>query len=184
MTEKDKELINNYIKRIKKGDVESVENLHSLFSPRLYFIAIKYFKGEDVKDFVQDFWSNIQKICWGYRLVINGFNYLIKSAENLARNKYNKEKRIKRTEPVTLEDIKHYAYAETDIERIEQNELIETFFKQLPEIEIKIIFGLFFEEKTIRQVAKELDIPRATVGYKKLMALQKLKTYLTGLDKT
>lgn len=178
MEEIKREIINKCIKGIKNGDEECLNTLYEIFSPRLYYIGLKYFRDCDIHDFVQDFWSDIQDICLKCVFVINGFGYLMKVAENRARNKYNKDKYRCNYEVVDIEQVKDYSYNETGIEQLEKNEIVENFFKELDNMEKKIIHMYFYESKTIRAISKEIKMPTSTIEYKKLKALEKLKKFL------
>lgn len=175
MEERKKEIINNCIKGIKIGDEDSLNTLYEIFSPRLYYVAIKYFKDVDVNDFVQDFWSDIQNICLKCVFVINGFGYLMKVAENRAKNKYKKDKKLYSIEVLDIERVKDYAYEGTCQENIEKNEFIEKCFRELDNVEKQIINAYYFENKTIREIAKGMGLPKSTVEYKRLKALEKMK---------
>lgn len=54
-------------------------------------------------------------------------------------------------------------------------EKLKTCLTQLDEFEQKLIYAIFYEEKSIRQIAKTIDMPVMTVYHYKMRALGKLK---------
>ena len=73
------ERINDLIVGIKRGDDHCVYELHSIISPTIRYIALKYLRNEeDAQDMIQDFWADIDNICKFFLFSKNGFNYLCK----------------------------------------------------------------------------------------------------------
>ena len=67
------------------------------------------------------------------------------------------------------------------VDFINKNELYEMLFnaiKTLNDLERKILFGIYFEDMSERQLAKKLKIPQRTINYKKHKILLKLKNQL------
>jgi len=63
------------------------------------------------------------------------------------------------------------------IKKLEIEKLKEALLS-LNDKEYNLIKKLFFDEKTVREYAKMLDIPYATIQYRKLKILKKLKKFL------
>lgn len=64
---------------------------------------------------------------------------------------------------------------ENEIERKNEIEELKKALLKLDNDEYKMIRELFFKEKTVREYAKVLGLPYATVQYKKKLVLKKLK---------
>lgn len=64
---------------------------------------------------------------------------------------------------------------EDEIERKNEIEELKKALLKLDNDEYKMIRELFFKEKTVREYAKVLGLPYATVQYKKKLVLKKLK---------
>ena len=64
---------------------------------------------------------------------------------------------------------------ENEIERKNEIEELKKALLKLDNDEYKMIRELFFKEKTVREYAKVLGLPYATVQYKKKQVLKKLK---------
>ncbi len=195
MNQKTKEDINYYINGIKRGDKFCLDSLYYAISPSVRHIALKYLKNQqDADDLVQDFWADIYKISLGFVFNKNGFSYLCKVMTNRALNRYKKlhNERCRKVEYVDYENFysesaapdkgSSLAAEENNLisasERKEQDQIIDKAIAQLPELERIIIQSIFFEYKTIRQIAKELNISKSLAGKLKQSAINKLKEKL------
>lgn len=67
---------------------------------------------------------------------------------------------------------------ENEIERKNEIEELKKALLKLDNDEYKMIRELFFKEKTVREYAKVLGLPYATVQYKKKQVLKKLKNLM------
>jgi len=67
---------------------------------------------------------------------------------------------------------------EDEIERKNEIEELKKALLKLDNDEYKMIRELFFKEKTVREYAKVLGLPYATVQYKKKQVLKKLKNLM------
>ena len=67
---------------------------------------------------------------------------------------------------------------ENEIERKNEIEELKKALLKLDNEEYKMIRELFFKEKTVREYAKVLGLPYATVQYKKKQVLKKLKNLM------
>ena len=67
---------------------------------------------------------------------------------------------------------------ENDIEKKNEIEELKKALLKLDNDEYKMIRELFFKEKTVREYAKVLGLPYATVQYKKKQVLKKLKNLM------
>lgn len=63
------------------------------------------------------------------------------------------------------------------IDKIMYSKLREAL-KALDSDELKIIKGIFFSNKSERQLSKDMGIPQRTINYKKQKVLSKLKSLL------
>lgn len=169
--------INNCILAIKRRDSEAVQKLYHLVGHTIEFIARKYLTlQQDYEDLIQDFWADIYNIADGFYYFKNGYSYLSRFMTNRAINRY---KQIYGEKKHIIEPVE-YEYNPipdvTDvIENVNLRLTVQKALKKLSKKERIIIQLIFFEKKTIESIAKEIDMPRATVGRIKLQALDKLK---------
>ncbi len=175
-----KEEINEYINGIKTGDDHCLEMLYSTISANVRHIALKYLKNEfDADDLVQDFWADIHKISLGFIFNQNGFSYLCKVMTRRAINRYRQIHREKcqKIDFVDYQNLEH-CVAKDDIENCERNIVLDNAIAQLSKMEKIVIQLVYFEDKTVREIAKELKISKSQVSNIKIAAIEKLKKEL------
>lgn len=172
--------INKYLLGIKSKDKDYLNLLYDLIAPSIRYIALKYLKNEDdADDLVQDFWANIYKIANGFIIPYNGFGYVCKVMNRMAINRYNKihNEMIKKIEFVDYRDL-HCDDSSVNWERFAINKIIDDAILKLSETERIIIQLTFFEDITVRAIAKKLKLSKSYVSKLKLLALDKLKSEL------
>lgn len=178
MDKERKEIINTYLIGAKSGDRQCLDKLYAEMSATIRHIALKYLQNEeDAKDLVQDFWADFYRIASGYVFSRNAFGYLCKVATRMAINRYKSlyKKRIKEIQWV---DYEQYQSGATSVESIEIKICIENAMKKLTVTERIIIQSTYFEEKTVREIAKELRISKSQVSKLKQSAINKMKQEL------
>ncbi len=182
------EKVNNCIRKISEGDREYIEILHELIGSVLYFKAYKYFHNkEESEDLVQDFWMNINTYCSKYRYIQNGYGYLIKTFENSALMKLRQLKRV--PAPLDLETIitfeKDNVKSDLSERQIALKDTIERCTKDFTELERKIFALICYEDKTIRQITKEVDASKSTIHRLRQKIMEMLENTLKedGWDK-
>ena len=187
MDKETKKIINELLTKVRQGDDDSISRLCELMSPTIRYIALKYFKNEsEADDLVQDFWCGIKKFADGYVFKKNAYSYLCRVMNRQAINRLKKLKRQVENEKafVDYSKVNNYQTDET-LETIElRNDLNNAMLKLTDKQQI-IIQEIFFEGKTIRQVAKNLGISKTHVGRLKNEAIETLKNELSkkGWDK-
>lgn len=181
-------LINTCINKIKDGEDESLLKLHDLIGPSLRYIALKYLRNEyDSDDLVQDFWLNIRTIASKFAFATNGFSFLCKIMTRMAINRYHKLKRDQKfkVDFVDYSNIEDYSQ-DDGIENSMLRESINQSMNSLTKEERIIIQLTYFEDKTIRQIGKEMGISKSQVNRFLINAREKMKSQLEDLlwDKT
>lgn len=180
MENKRKKEINKCLIAIKlEKDMQSVCRLHELTGHTWHYIAFKYLGNNiDADDVVQDFWANIFVVADKYRHNTNAFAYLSKTFTNMVINYCIKKGR-------DVNRVSNYIDCEnmasdngSCIEDTLINSVIASAINLLSEQEKEVIHMMFFEDKTIREIAKILNKSKSQIGRIKQSALQSLKTYL------
>ena len=134
---------------------------------------------EAAKDLAQDFWVNIYNISDRYSFYKNANAYLCRVATNMAINRYNKLKHERAY--VTYVDYSELnTSVENDTEAYRLRAEVDCAMRLLDVTEKIIIQSTYFEGKTIRGIAKELNMSKSQVGRLKEKALKKLKEALLG----
>lgn len=177
--------INSYLLGVKAGDKLSLELLYKEISPTIRYIAFKYLQNEsEANDIIQDFWADIYRIADGFISIQNSFSYLCKVMTRMAINRFKLVTRDKRN-VVHYVDYEKFAQT-TDIEQAEVSIYVESAMKKLTDTEKIIIQLTYFEQMTIREIAKVLKISKSMVGKLKLRAISTMKSDLCQyfVDKT
>ena len=182
-----KKSLNEILARVRQGDEESISHLYKLISPTIRYIALKYFKNEsEADDLVQDFWADIKKYANGFLLHKNGYGYLCKVMNRLAINKCKKINRENNRNDgfVNYLEIENYE-SKDELDAVVLIDDINKAILKLSKLQQIIIQETYFEDKTIRQIAKDLGISKSKVGREKIDAIDILKTELSkkGWDK-
>ena len=179
MIDKDtKDQIASCLLSINCGDNNAIEKLHSIIAPTLRYIALKYihdsFAADDV---VQDFWANIYKFSRGFIYSQNAFSYLCKIMTRMSINYYKKH--ISDTIKIQYVD-----YSKIDIfaksndnETMHLRIAVSQALESLDEREKIVVQETYFENQTIRQIAKTLGISKSLVANIRNSALSKLKSF-------
>lgn len=175
MNKERKDTINKYLLGVRSGDEHCLELLYEEISPTIRYIALKYLRNDfDADDLVQDFWADIHNIAAGFIFLQNAFSYLSKVMTRRAINRYKSLNRQKQkiVGYVDYESVKQYI---TNMEQMEINDAVEAAMKKLTETEKIIIQLTYFEEKKVREIAKELKISKSQVSKLKIGAIEKMK---------
>ncbi len=180
-----KEEISRYLKGVKDGDRESLELLYYAISPSIRFIALRHIKNRtEVSDLIQDFWAAVPRLAQSYRFTQNAFSYLCKCMHNMALN---------RAKHLELESYKYEEYIDNvnytnepseydNLELKELNDFIDKVINELSDKERIVIQLTYFEDKTVRKIAKEIHLSKAMVTKIKKSAIEKLKKEILAFD--
>ena len=158
---------NRLVEKLKKGQQEYFGEFYDLTKKSVYYSILAIVsRREDAEDIMQDtyvtFINNLIKICDNK----NGYYYLLQIAKNKSINHYNRAKKESLTE-----DFSHYESGEQlDVYRDLDNLKGKLSEEEWYYIEHCVILG--FKQK---EIAKMLNLPTSTVGYKYNKALQKAK---------
>lgn len=181
-----REKINGCLVAINKGEKGAIEELHSLVAPSLRYIALRYLRKEqEADDLVQDFWADIYEIAKGYRFVCNGFGYLCKTMTNRAlnrrRNLVSENNCVELTEYIDYRAVDNFASDDT-AEGVHTRMVVEEAMQSLNDKERAVLQRIYFEGKTLREIAKELKVSKSTVGNLKESASDKIKSAIAAAE--
>lgn len=187
MDEQTKKIINKCLMKIKSGNNEYVDILYYLIAHKLKFIALKYLRNEEeAKDVEQNFWADIYKNAKNLKYADNGYSYLCRIMKCMSVNRYNQ---IQTERYHIVEDIETSFIDSFDensfIDKLDNRIAVQKALDNLEPIERAVMYLIVYDDKTIGQVAKDLNISKSKVGRIKLVAEEKLKTELSarGLGK-
>lgn len=162
-------------KRSIKGDKEAFSILIKIYEKSLYRIAISIVRNnEDALDCIQEailkVYENIYNLkkakyfkTWIIRILINKCNDLISKNSKL----------------VFISEYKNVSYDDSTIYNIELNDILESL-----EEELRIIVMLYyFEDLSIRNISKIINIPQGTVKSRLSRARKKLRVLMESDSK-
>lgn len=179
MDEGERENIEKIVKQIKQGNYDLLDELYINISIALRHIALKYLHNEfDSQDLVQDFWADIYEIIDSYHYHKNAYGYLCKVMRNRAIDRF---KYFNHNQKVTIEFVDYSALqnnANTSLDILELQIAVEQAMQYLSESQKIIIQAVFFEKRTVREIASEIKMSKSTVGRQKQEAIEILKEHL------
>ncbi len=182
-----KNSLNELLSQIRQGDMNSIIKLYDIMSSTIRYIALKYLKNEnEADDLVQDFWYDIKKYANGFVFKKNAYGYLCRVMTRKALNRLKKLNRQVENNIAYVDYLKVNNYqTEDSMEIVCLRNDINVAMLKLTDMQQIIIQETYFEDKTIRQIAKDLGISKTQVGRLKNDAIEILKNELSkkGWDK-
>ena len=178
--DKKQEKINMLLRKIKhERSVEAIEQLYNIINKSIRHIGLKYLHNEAfTDDMIQDFWADIYNISDRFTFWGSGEAYLSKIAKNRALNLY---KKIHGRESKII-FVDYAEIADPDSNNINLVICVNEAIKKLNKTEQIIIQSIYFENKTIREIAIEMKMSKSTVQRHKDEAIKKLKKELLGKE--
>lgn len=184
MSKAEIEKINKYLFDIRNNNFQSIELLYDLIAPTIRYIALKYLKNvADADDLVQDFWADIIKISNRFVFQKNGYSYVCKCMNRKAINRY---KKLHSGKSVCIEFVDYSLcnlIDESMMNNIDNLIMVQEAFKFLSETEKIVIQETYFEDKTVRAIAKDLHLSKSNVARIKSEAINKMKNFFNNWDK-
>ncbi|MBO4535243.1 MAG: sigma-70 family RNA polymerase sigma factor [Clostridia bacterium] len=159
--------VNQCIDRIKSGEGRApIEDLYALLGNSIRFAALRYLGDTpEAEDVVQDFWLHIEGICAKCALTFNGYGFLRKAFDNLCRDRLRSLARA--PQGVDTEVLDAYDGGGDPELTVRQQALKESFAKaqsKMNEEERKVFALVCYEEMSVRDIAKVLDMSKSQVA--------------------
>ncbi len=170
-----REKVNKFLARLKNGE-DCLEDFIDYSRGYIQFIAYKYLIDKSqVDDAVFSAYDRILQSIQSFDGSNNGLAWIVKIAQNEAY----KLNRKGSSNDVALEDYKNVLADNTSYEDDCLNRYdVERAIERLDEQERLIIEYRIFMDLTMREIAKQMDIPLSTAAYILKQALKKLEKYL------
>lgn len=153
------------IRNLKKGDVQSFDNIFNKYNKKVYYFALSYLKNrEEAQDVVQEVFMNL----WKHRDQINEYYVFSKYLFKITYNATCKTFRKQASDKKQLEEVVRNSIVEdnsTNLD-IEYNSLYETanaFIEKMPARQKEIYLLSINEQLTTEQIAQRLNISKKTV---------------------
>lgn len=177
MEKEELKLINEYIKRIAEGDESALELLYCAIGARMQSVAFGVLRDRGLsEDCLQESFLKIVKNASQFRLWQNGYGWACTIAKNTALNML--KQRRGRGE-VSIDDFFDLsdnpdAFTKTDLAIT-----VETAMARLDERGREAVRLKYFEELTVRQIAKRTGSSKSAVARLITAAENELKRYFT-----
>ena len=153
------------IRNLKKGDVQSFDNIFNKYNKKVYYFALSYLKNrEEAQDVVQEVFMNL----WKHRDQINEYyvfsKYLFKITYNATCKTFRKQASDKKQlEEVVRNSIEEDNSTNLDIEYNSLYETVNAFIEKMPARQKEIYLLSINEQLTTEQIAQRLNISKKTV---------------------
>ena len=163
-----------YIKQFKKGDMSNFNHFFEMTKKKIFLSAYMILKDKNLSDEILydvylKFLENLSNVDHNK----NPMSYLVTISRNEAINLLNK-----RNKEVGLDD-EHEDYIGEN-ESFNNLELFEKVKKILPPDEFEILIYVVVEELKQKEIAKILNMPIGTVGFKYTKAIKTLRKELSN----
>ena len=165
------------VKGLKKDNHSSFQKLFELYSKPLYQFSLSYLKSkEDAEGVVQEVFLKI----WNNRKTLKTDtsikSYLFTIALNTIRKQFNKQSKLNEVKHDILLDLsKNKSIFDDRDDYQELLEKLEELIQQMPEKRKQVFIQKKLEEKSLKEIAQELDISTKTVEYHITEAMKFLK---------
>ncbi len=165
------------ISDLKKDNHDAFKALFHLYSNPLFHFSIKYLKSaEAAEDVVQEvftkIWNNRKKLKTGTSFK----SYLFTIALNSIRKQFNKRSRLNEAKHGILFD---FSPNKSGFDESEDYQFLldklDKLIDKMPEKRKQVLIKKKLEEKSIKEIARELDISPKTVEYHVAEAMKFLK---------
>lgn len=180
------EKVMEMVKGAKLSDEENLKKLIEYFTPYIKSKCSKYnIHGYDYEDIASEGVRTLLKCIDNYnfgkcsftpyffRALTNELNYLLRKSYNydaLGQKIQNSEERV--CQAVDVED---------KLYKEELSKEISGFIRGLTEIEKEVIEDIYYKEKTIAEVARNMDYPFHKVQHIRNIVLKKMRNNLSNI---
>ncbi len=167
--------IQKYLVRLKNGE-DCFEKFYMLASAYVQYIAYKYLVDKSfTDDVVINTFSRVSKSIESFDENKNGYAWICKIAQNEAYKINSREMR----EELPLDSLEYFSDDANEIEdQIHDKFNVERSIAELDETDMKIIELRIYKLMSFKEIAKELDMPIATIYYRLTASYKTIKEKL------
>lgn len=172
------------IRGVKAGNLQETEKLIEYYTPYIKSKCSRYnIHGFDFDDLASEGVKTLLKCIYSYKVGETSFtNYFFRAASNefnyLLRKSYNDEalgeKIYSNEERVEVFDVDNLLWTE------EVKEVLEDYIMDLTGEEKKVVEGIFYGEKTMAEVARELKFTFSKVQHIRNLFLRRIRENIIG----
>lgn len=170
-----KEKCSTLLTEIAKGDERSLELLYSLTSARLFSVALGITKNRHTaEDVLQETFLKVVKYAGLFKRKGNGYGWICTILKNTALT-HIKKQRV----DYDIDEFHNLCDLNVSPDKTDSRLEVEEALKTLEADEKKLIWLKYFCDMTVREIGKELSLPKSTIAYKINAAEKKLKDFFS-----
>lgn len=167
-----REHINTLLIQLRDGDETALEQLYFCVGARMLSVAKSYVRDKNLaEDIVQDSFLRIYQGIKKMRNVDNGYAWICTVVRNCAFTALKRENKRATVDIDALFDL------HTDDADPQDRAVLKEALASLPARDKEIIWYRYYQDMTIREIAKEMDLPRSTVAGQLERAEEKLRSF-------
>ena len=170
-------IINHLITKVSKLDKSAIGEIFNIIGGRMFSIAFGIVKNKSLAEEVVS--ESLVKIVNNSHKFINftnGYAWICKIVKNTALNVRSRENYFIKTDIEEIYDLPDLKY--NNNEHMDELIIIEQALKILNEKEVLVIKLKYWEDKKIRDIAKEMNLPLTTTQELLTNAVAKMKKYI------
>ena len=165
--------VNELLIKYKNGDEVAFKELFDITYCSLIIIASRYIKDSDkVEDAVSDAYITVYNKIAQFNESKDGYNWLCKIVENKVKDIIRKDKNYIAVELYDIPTTK-------EIDEVEVKADVYRLLSELSEEEYNIVYLKYMQEKTIKEIAEELNLSMSQVERRLYKIIMKLKTSIS-----
>lgn len=173
--------MNDLIRRAKSGDSDAITEIIKKYTPLAVSVASKYhIPGYEFDDLMQHCYLSIIKAIKLYKIGTSSFGaYVSMSVRNnmkeLLRNKIKHNREVPSSDALEMNSVEYLFTIEDQVIAYEEIQKMETALKRLEFEDRKILVDYYINNRKLKDIAEEIDIPVKEVYYIEKKALKNLK---------
>lgn len=170
---------NSLIKKLSKGDRSALEKIYNDYSGLFFAMAKKYLYDKSLaEDLISEVFIKIVQYSRSFDDTQNGLNWVFKIIHNSALDMNKKESKHQSD---NIDDHNNLSDIMQDPDNNIDADTLSLALKQLTDEENKIIYLLFWEGLTVREIGTKMNLPKSNIHYKMKIALKKMKKFLSNI---
>ena len=166
-----------YIQRLKDGDKGAFRKIYEFYKDSIYYFALKIVKNSaDAEEILQDTFTVVYQSIQTLKSNDAFHSWIFSIAFNFTQTMYRKKARLNESDyDVDVEDLLWIDNEQrSSLERKEMYEDVKAELGKLPEKFKEVGMMKYFEDFTVDEIAKKLNIPNGTIKTR----LQKIRSLI------
>lgn len=170
-----------YIKKIRNGDQNALNELIEFLYPQLYRFVYRKLQGDDATgDIVQDSFIRFVRVIPTYQVQGKVIHYLFKIASNLCADYWKKKGRESDCEMNDEDFIDEDVNIHEQVIKKINHEIILKYLQDLSLAQQDVILLKYYEHFTFKEIAMIYQVSESTIKSRHTQAIQKLRRKMKG----